>query len=137
MPLILTELVLTNFEASTGGRLPVWCHRGQSVLNSRMVDIRERIISVKNVDSKQILNKSLDDYSKLSDIQRADFDAQSTCFCLWLRKEYGENVFLQFLSGSPDSCLQQLGFKTYSDCDAKLKEYLLKISASPDYYLSW
>lgn len=140
MPAVLTEVVLNNFEANTGIKFPVWCNKGMSLVNSRLMDIRASVPFATDFDSKTLLNMTQEGYNKLTDAQKAGFDAQAAMFCLWARQEYNGKVFLDFLSGStinPEYCLQYFGVKTYAECDLKVKAYLSKLPGGSDYYFTW
>jgi hypothetical protein len=140
LPVFLTETILVNFEANTGTRLPLWCHRGMSVLNGRIEDIRAKLTLVGSFDSKLTLTMAQDSYDKLSEGQRLSFDAQAAFFCLWVKQEFGEKAFLDYLTGSitnSEYYLQYFGVKTYSDCDIKVRSYVGKLVNSPDHYFTW
>lgn len=140
IPFILTGVVLNNFEANSGVKFPVWCHKGMSLLNSRLMDIRTSIPLSTDFDSKTLLNMDLESYNKLTDAQKDKFDAQAAMFCLWVRQEFNGKIFLDFLSGStinPEYCLQYFGIKTYAECDIKVKAHILSLSGSSDFSLTW
>lgn len=140
IPLFLTEVVLKNFEASTGSRLPLWCGKGMSILNSRLADIRTSIPFAVNFDSKNLLNMTLEDYNKLTESQKSSFDAQAAVFCLWAKQEYNGKIFLDFLAGSisnPEYYLQYFGVKTYAECDAKVKAFISRLPVGSDNNFTW
>jgi hypothetical protein len=140
IPNQLTEVVLANFEALYGRKMPVWCHRGMSVLNGRLTDVRASVIQATKIDTKNILETTFENYNKLNEVQKATFDAQAATFCLWARQEHNWKVFLDFLAGSminPEHSLQYLGVNTYVLCDSKVQFYQQKLLGVSDHYLTW
>jgi len=140
LPVLLTEVVIANFEASTGSKFPVWCHRGMSVLNGRIEDIRARLSLVGGFDSKSLFAMTPEAYTKLDDTKKATFDAQAAFFCLWARQEFNGKVFLDFLGGAminPEYSLRLFNIATCADCDSRVKLYASKLATGSDYYFSW
>lgn len=140
LPVYLTEVILNNLEIQNKTKLPVWTHRGISLLNGRIEDIRNVIPSASGFSSNYILNMTPDAYAKLTDEKKVVFDAQAAVFCLWARKEFNGKVFLDFMSGStinPEYCLQYFGLNTFAECDIKVKTYLDKLPSGADYYFTW
>ncbi len=140
LPVQLTEVVIANMEAAYGTKMPVWVHRGMSVLNGRIEDIRAALPAASGFSSSSLLSMTHDAYSKLSDPQKAGFDAQAAFFCLWVRQEYNGKVFLDFLGGSvinPEQSLQYFGLTSFAECDARVRAYLDKLPSGSDYYFTW
>lgn len=138
IPTQLTEIVLANFEVVYGTKMPVWCHRGMTVLNSRFMDIRQTFNA--QVNTKTLLEMTPEGYAQMNENQRADYDAQAAVFCLWVRQERNGKAFLDFLGGSmvnPQASLQIVGSTGYPDADQRIKTYQPKLATAPDYYLTW
>jgi hypothetical protein len=140
IPTQLTECVLSNFELIHGRKIPIWAHRGISLLNGRFSDIRSQFPLVTKFDVKMLLETTPDIYNKFSEGQKSAFDAQATVFCLWVRQEFDGKVFLDFLGSSivnPEWSLQYFGLTTYVSCNEKLQIYLPKLANATDSYLTW
>lgn len=140
LPTLLTEIVLDNFEKKYNAKLPLWCHRGMSVLNGKIEDIKNHLALVKTFSSSKVVSTTQDAYNKMSEAEKASFDAQAAFFCLWARQEFSGKKFLDYLGGSmtnPEHSLQYFGVKTYPECDAKVNVYLSKLSQGFDHYFTW
>jgi hypothetical protein len=76
--------------------------------------------------------------------EKALFDRNSALVCLMLRKEFGEQKFIQFLSSNQDedSIKMIYGFKNLMEFDGTLGRYLENLKkdigsgATPDSYLT-
>lgn len=138
IPMQLTEVILANFEVKYGTKLPIWCHRGMTILNSRFSEIRATF-SVQ-VDAKFVLETTSEIYAQMDENQRSAYDAQAAVLCLWIHQENNGKVFLDFLSaamGNPQTSLQIIKSVGYDDLNQKIKSYQQKLSTAPDYYLTW
>lgn len=156
IPEPLTEACLVDYEDQNGVKFGWWAHRGMSLLNSSLPDIRQWLTelagSVRN-DSNIYMGRGLltmteDQYSKESADNKKKFDQCSIALCLLLRKEFGQEKFLRMLSssGDPEEALRRIyGFENYAQFDASFKRYLLDLTAdisgarkgrsTPDSYL--
>lgn len=136
LPVYLTEIVLRNFEKKYNVEIPTWCHRGMSILNGRIDDVRLKV----NTGVFASATLLTENYSKLSDNQKNNYDAESALFCLWIKKEYGNKIFLKYIndsSSNPEYYLQYFGVKTYSECDQRVKQYSKQLINGSDGLFTW
>lgn len=154
VPVPLTEVCLAEFAQKYNARLPVWSQRGMAMLNGTLPQIRERIAEIKPVlerndpmfFSKGLMEMDADAYKKLDADKKRLFDNCAMAYCLMIRKEFGQNNYLNVLKGcsdgSPEAAIQKvLGFADYAAIDRTFKRYMTDLARevvagkTPDSYL--
>lgn len=155
IPPPLTEVCLAEYEQRTNVKFSWWVHRGMSRLNATVNDIKTDLTNLKPlVDKDQpmyfsqgILNMTESDYIKQSEANRLIYDYCSSVFCLLLRKEFGQDKFLEFLTASavgnkPENALiNTYHFDGFNDFDVVFKSYVFDLiddivnNKTPDKYL--
>jgi hypothetical protein len=119
-----------------------WVKRGLYFLKND-VDFVKNNIQEDLEDFSNIINISEDDWKKLSLEDKNKFDKTASIFCLFLRKEFGQNNFLKIInSNQSESDFEKIiGFKNYeqiNDIFKRYKNYLYKDKINnkiPDDYL--
>lgn len=139
IPMPLSEICLAEFAQKMGSKFNMWVYRGMTNLNGAIPQIKNKILEMKPlVDkdepiyfSKGLLEMSSEQYDKLTIDKKNIYDANSTVFCLLLRKEFGQDKFLRFLKQSgdnPEKAVQEvLGFQSYSEFDKSLKRFMIDL----------
>lgn len=154
LPLPLTEICLAEME-QRGIKTGWWLHRGMSILNGTLPDIRLQLNNLyvnvqnnKNVySSKMLFTLTEEQYLKETETSKDGFDKCALSMCLLLRKEFGQDKFLQFIKeANPETGLQKIyGFENYDKFDSSYKRYLIDLTSdvagvrkgreTPDTYL--
>jgi len=143
IPQYLTVPCLSEFGQRYGLKLKTWLHRGVSGLNNPVALIRSRLTILQNRElffSKTMFAMDDEGYMKLGKDEKQLFDAQSLALCLLIRKEFGQDVFHEFMK-DPDGELRRIGFNGYSQFDASYLRYIKDLnvdilnSKTPDSYL--
>jgi len=146
IPLQLTEVVHAEFEQSYGAKLPFWVHRGMTVLNTRLTDIRVCLAKTGNPSTKALLEMTAEAYSKLDANGKATYDAQAAAFTLMLRKQFGGGKAVLAMTDisrtNPLVGLQNVGkFATYEAADTAFQGFCRGVAANvaaiPNSYLTW
>lgn len=87
--------------------------QGIAILSQNTDQIME---TLKDVSSDiSFLNKSEEDYKKLSEEDKKKFEISSAAFCLMLKKEFGENKFLRLMFSKGDHLNQIIDIYQYKD----------------------
>lgn len=141
VPVPLTEACLGEFEQQYQVRFGLWAHRGMARLNGTLPDIRQGVAElhqVVNQDKGVYLSKGLfsitpEEYAKAEVGQQELYDKSAVCLCLLLRKEFGQDKFLQFLKAGqsdPQAALKSVyGFTSYEHFDKSLQRYMKDIAS--------
>lgn len=156
IPVPLTEVCLAQFEEAYQLRFGCWFHRGMALLNGTLPDIRQAIAdqrpALENDDpvffGQALFSLTDQQYAGLTPPERASFDRASLLACLLLRKEYGEDKFLDFLKATSNGSDAQAGLNKvynfdYAKFDKLFKKYMFDLTAAitgqtkppPDSYL--
>lgn len=154
IPIPLTEVCLAEFSQKHNLKMGHWANRGMICLNGSIGQIKDQIHEVEPLFSKNeplffsrgLLEMTSEQYNALNRSQQRTFDNCSTIFCLMIRKELGQDNFLQFLEESTGENKEQalkssLGFTSYSEFDAVFKRYIDGLTSdivegvTPDSYL--
>jgi len=138
IPASLTMVTLKELETQRKIELSFWVHRGMSVLNGTVSQIKEELSSVRNVvqndsavfKSDAIFNMTEEEWLGESVENRDLFDKQAAMVCLLLRKELGQANLMKFVrTGSSEANLNRVyGFKGYSEFDSTLKRYMYHLA---------
>jgi len=153
VPMPLTEVCLAEFEQKYGVRFGWWVHRGMSMLNGTIPNIRREItiqgkyLGNPEQNSRTIMEITESQYKKLSYEQRRLYDGAAMMLCLLYKKEFGTTKFQQMMQEtskgkSPEKAVQQvLGFRNYEHLDQSFDRYIgdlhedVKDNKTPDSYL--
>lgn len=150
----LTEVCMAEFAQKYNTKFGLWATRGMTTLNGSIDQIRERIAEIKPlIDrneplyfSKGLMEMDRDQYAKLPDDKKRLYDNCSMMFCLLVRKEFGQDLYLKTLKaaseGSPEAALRDvLKFNDYGHFDRSFKRFMTDLSRdvaagkTPDAYL--
>lgn len=147
IPLPLTQVCLAEFSQKFNCEFKPWANKGIGSINGTLSQIRNNIKeNKKTFDVNYILNLNNEEYNKLSEIDKSSFDICSLYFCLFLRKEFGQDKFLIFLQKSsqddPEEAVKKvLGFKDFEQINSSFSRYLNDLKTqvlankTPDSYL--
>ena len=154
VPVPLTDVVIAEFEQKYNADFGWWSRRGMSVLNGSLIQIRESLKEIKpRLDkneplyfSEGLLEMDRDHYIRLSQENKRLFDQSAFCFCLMIRKEFGQDAYHNFLKKYSETtglvALQEvLKFKDYDHFDRTFKRFMIDLSKdilsgkTPDSYL--
>lgn len=154
IPVPVTEVCLAEFAQKHNIKLGYWSTRGMSSLNGSIDQIKAKVLEVKPLIeknepiffSKGLLEMNAENYQKLDDAKRKLYDDCAMMFCLLLRKEFGQDIYIKFMKtaseSDPEAAIKSvLGFKDYSALDATFKRYMfdltrdVSMSKTPDHYL--
>lgn len=134
LPAPMTEICIALFEETHNIKFGWWAYRGMILLNGSETQIRGRLreLSPKIMNSnsiflsKTILATTKEDYAKLTDQEKVLFDNEAMVFCLFLRKEFGQDRLLHFFrENNPESGLQKIyGFRDYNHFDVSFYSYM-------------
>jgi hypothetical protein len=137
IPIPLTEVCIAELEQQYDVKLNLCSRRGISLLNGTLGDIRNNVLllytMVKNNNeiyfSKGLLTFDAAKYNKETVENRITYDCCAMVFCLMLRKEFGEDKFIQFLrSPNPETALLEVyGFSSLDQFDNAFKQYIMDI----------
>ena len=144
IPTPLSEVCLSMFENEINQQFGWWLHRGMSLLNGSLADIRQHLLAMNSVlrrdepiyFSQALCNIKEEEYNKLTADAQLMFDRSALLAVLMLRKEYGQDKFLFLLrdtsSGrNPETALRQLyGFASYDAFDRAFKQYAFRLTGS-------
>lgn len=153
----LTEVCLAEYEQVHHIKFGWWAHRGMSILNGPLSEIRQNISYLKpkfDQNEPMFFGKSLFEYQEENWIKDANsrqlFDACALSLCLMLRKEFGETKFLSLLHAgynNPEQVLiKQYHFESLTQFDKSFKRFMFDLSnditkgdpdhpITPDHYL--
>lgn len=155
VPVHLSEVVVAEFAQKYNANFGWWTYRGMSLLNGTLDQIRSELRDLKPLlennkplyFSEGLLTMTREQYYQLSEENRRLFDKSAMCFCLLLRKEFGQDKTHFFLKKSSDAngeaaLKEVLGFKDgYDQFDRSFKRYMIDITRdvlsgkTPDHYL--
>jgi len=151
IPTAITTMCLNQLEKVTNKEFNFWIHRGVSRLNGTPDQIRETILFAnrhvhKNKAmffSESLFNMTKEEWLSLNEEEQKMFDAEALMMCLLIRKEFGQNNFLQFMysENKQQDIQKNIKFKGYDELDATFKRYVLNLSEdvktnkTPDSYL--
>lgn len=139
----MCSLVEYNFQNNLNNNLILM--NGMSLLNKSINDIKK--IKNESINPKveiiKLLSIDEDKFKKMNNEEKKDFNLKSLILCLMLKKEFGENKFLRFMSSNKNK-EDSLGFvykftpedfnNTYNRyCRDLFKE--LKENKVPDKYI--
>lgn len=122
----------------------LFVQRGVSLLSLPPKRVKSELAQSGNLEFSDISSLTSEKWFALSPQERATFDRKSALVCLMLRKEFGEQRFLEFLRGEQDqdSIRSVYGFKDVSEFNNTLNRYCENISkdigagATPDSYVT-
>jgi hypothetical protein len=139
VPMPLTEICLTEFEQRYSKAFGWWVFRGMTMLNGSIYQIKEQMVAADaNLPAyyaKGILEMSKQEWVALPADKQVLYDRRAMALCLMLRKEFGQDSFLQFLvrtanRGDPETALREtFNFKSYGEFDATFQRYILDLSS--------
>lgn len=137
IPPSLTLVCLAELE-SRNLKMDYWTVRGMSLLNGTLPQIRSELAPLSGViaaDNKIFFSQKLfatteEDWKKLSVEQRRLFDQESAALCLLLRKEFGQDNLLKFIStgGGEQNFASVYGFQSFQVFDSTLKSYMTNLA---------
>jgi hypothetical protein len=119
-----------------------WTKRGMILLNENFDEIKSNIVKY-TMDLSNLKNIDENKWKEKSDIDKKNFDNNSMLMCLFIRKEFGQNIFKNFVRSqqSEKDIREILGFDSAQDFDKTFKRYVESIhkdvinSKIPDSYL--
>lgn len=139
VPVPVTEVCLSNYEQVNNVRLGWWAHRGISLLNGSLPSIRKSMADLHPLvvqDQPMFFSKALFTATQEQLIQMPDkqgvFDKNSVAACLMLRKEFGQDKFLEFLktASDPEAGLRGIyHFTDYTQFDQTFKRFMFDLSS--------
>lgn len=151
IPPALTTISLKEVEQNYNVKIGFWAQRGMSILNGTLPQIRSSLILVDSplkANSEMFFSYGLFTFTEKTWLEQTKemqrlFDAEAACLLLLLRKEFGQENFLKFVStnGTEADFTNIYGFRNYSEFDSTFKRYMLNISndivqkKTPDDYL--
>lgn len=154
IPEPITEVCLIEFAQKYETKFSMLYLRGMRVLNCTIPQIKDRILEVQSLlkanqplfFSKSLFDMDLTTYQNLPSEKQKLFDNCSSIFCLMVRKEFGQDIYLKLMKssceGNSEKAINEfLGFKSYSELDKTFKRYMLDLtkdiegSKTPDKYL--
>lgn len=155
VPIPLTEICMVEFQQKYNTNFGWWAHRGMSLLNGTMPQVKQNISAMSTplsdnqpmYFSEGLLTMTKEAYEKESPEKKKLFDQTAMAFCLLVRKEFGQNKFHWMLKktenkGDGQIAIKEiLGFDTYSDFDKMFKRYITDLTKdvsqdkTPDSYL--
>lgn len=127
LPKSLTEVMLNLFEIKYNLSVGVWAHRGMSLLNGNINEIK--IISSNKISSKKVFSLKKEEYKNLSESEKISFDSQAALICLFICKEQGVDKFLDYLSSNRYA-------DDYSSLDASVEKMLTMLATKPNSYFN-
>jgi hypothetical protein len=148
----LMEVCLGELAQRHNANFGWWSYRGTSLLNrsvdqisANVKDLGAKLTSNSPMFfSKALLETTPDQYSKLPDDQKQQFDTVAMVFCLMVRKEFGQDKFHFMLRDStkPEAAVKGvLHFDSYDQFDRSFKRYMIDLTKevtagkTPDKYL--
>jgi len=93
----LMQVCSTQLEAELNDSVPLFCKRGMGLLSENFESIRTRLLenNLDKISFNDISSKKEQDLKNQKEMN--DFDVSSAVVCLLLRKEYGQDNFLNYL----------------------------------------
>lgn len=154
IPVPLTEVCLAEFSQKNNVNFNLWTCKGMANLNGSMEQIRSRVVELKShIDqnhplffSKGIMELQVSQYEQLSEEKKILYDNCCTLFCLMIRKEFGQDAYLNLIKDAPAMTAEEaiksaLKFKSYDEIDRTFKRFMIDLSndviseRTPDAYL--
>jgi hypothetical protein len=149
LPKGLTRVCLAELAQKHNETFNPWAYRGMMQLNGSIPQIKEKLLEIRPLLEKDEPLYFVKGLTGITEVQypkekRATFDACATYLCLFIRKEFGQAKFLQFLKSSqedPERAVRELGFDSFADFDKTFKRYMIDLSndllksKTPDRYL--
>ncbi len=152
LPIPLSRVCLAELAQNQKESYPPWALRGMGLLNGSISQIKTLLLELKpNLDnndpiyfSKALLELTPDQYAKDTPERRALFDKSAVYFCLFVRKEFGQAKYLQFLKScqkDSEAAVKELGFASYEEFDKTFKRFMidligdLSFGKTPERYL--
>jgi hypothetical protein len=138
---------LVAFICASDGHLGenrLYIQRGISLLSLPPEKVKSELSQAGAVDFSEISSCGYDKWYGLSPKERSAFDRKSALVCLMLRKEFGQERFLSFLSSAQnqEAMAGVYGFKDASEFNSTLNRYSENIGgdigkgATPDSYIT-
>jgi hypothetical protein len=152
VPVPLTQICLAEFSQKFRVDFKTWIYKGFSHLNDSLIKIRENLNKLEDYKNNNLLTvKDLVDfdnekYKQLKDEDKKIFDCYSMYLCLMVRKEFGEDLFLNFIQECSKENFEYaiknvLKFDSVEHFDKSFQRYLkdlsndVKLGKTPNYYL--
>jgi hypothetical protein len=154
VPVPLAEVCIAELAQKNYQNFAPWVYKGMSHLNSTLDQIKNYILRIKpSLDkneplfySKALFELDKEQYKKLTEEQRKNYDSCSVIMCLFIRKEFGQDSYLKFLQkateDSPEQAVKEiLKFESYDNFDKTFKRYMVDLTndlvagKTPDTYL--
>lgn len=155
LPLVLTEVCLSEFEQQNQTKFGWWAHRGMSKLDGTLEEIRLNLTNLKPIlaqdqpifFTKGLMTMTEQEYQQQSVNNRLVYDQCAVCLTLLLRKEYGQDKFLECLRDTAvgkktEPALSRIYmYDNFSSLDSTFKTYMFDLTTdiinrrTPDSYL--
>ena len=154
IPVPLAEVCIAELSQKNNQNFSPWSYKGMSNINGTLDQIKNNILIVKPLlDKKEFLFLSKDiieinkeQYKQMTDDKKKIYDSLSLIFCLFIRKEFGQDCYLKFLQKStednPEDAIKKvLKFENYEKFDITFKRYMIDLTNdltagnTPDSYL--
>jgi hypothetical protein len=140
----LSLVSLKEYEQVKKVKLGNWFSRGAVFLNFNIGQVKSKLSGMKAdlVTSKNVLDMNEDDWKKLDNAAKEQYDLHAACACLLLRKELGQENLLKFITKNGDADLFEVyGYKKgeFSDVLQRYINHLgndLSHDRTPDKYIT-
>lgn len=131
VPVPLAEVCIAELGQKYYDSFLPWAYKGMSKLNGDIDNIKKEIYFSKNkefFDSKKLLETNKEEYESMSEHDKELFNSYSVIFCLMIRKEFGQDIYLKFLEKTTKENAEHainniLKFKDYENFDNSFKRY--------------
>lgn len=141
VPVPVSEVAMAEFAQRYNTKFGWWAYRGMGNLNGSISQIKSQIkeLGTRLANNqgmhftKGLLEMKPEDYAKLDQEQSRLYDNEAAIFCLYVRKEFGQDVYLNFLKNasenSPQTAIQKtLKFESYDHLNRTFKRYMLDLA---------
>jgi hypothetical protein len=150
IPNALTIVCLNEYQQIANVKLGFWAQRGMGVLNGTIRQIKQDfkfMYGVVKQDKKMYLSSIFsvteEQWKNKTSEEQLLFDREAAIVCLFLRKEYGQTMFLKFItSPATERELKSVyGFSNIDEYNAILVRYMrylledVNSNKTPDNYL--
>ena len=140
IPPNLTLVILKEIEQSAGVKIGFWFKRGSIVLNSSVSQIKSFLGNgTVGFTNQDLLTVEEEAWKALDQSKKDQFDFQSACLCLLLRKEYGQKNMHLFIKNPDPKAV--MGFDSDNGFELTLIRFCnnlvadIKKGRTPDDYL--
>lgn len=126
IPPSITTICLSEFEQTHSAKMGYWVHRGMTLLNSTLPQIRTKLSGLKlSTNSQNIISTTEKQWKDMDVSARDRFDTESAALLLLFRKEMGQSNLIGFLqtSGTEQDVNKIFGYAGFNELDAVYRRY--------------